>query len=202
MKALVPVLTRAGMRAVFRADSEGLQAKVSHIAFGDSGYAPTGEETGLKSEKARVPIAGGSWVGDFTIHMTALLDAGPSFWIKECGMFLDDGTLLAVWSDTDTPLAFKTDGVPIVTAFDLTLEALPKSAVTVQAGDVDLTLFFGSEFAEFGAAIIGNANRIEGLRARIEPLFADKRLDWAVTEIQRLAAEIHRMRGQIAALQA
>lgn len=126
MKALVPVLTRAGMRAVFNASRDGLSAKVSHLAFGDSAYSPTGDETALKSEKVRIPIAGGSWVGGFTVHMTGLLDAGPSFWIKECGMILSDGTLLAVWSDPATPLAYKTDGVPIVTAFDLTLEALPK----------------------------------------------------------------------------
>ncbi|MVA40689.1 phage tail protein [Agrobacterium vitis] len=159
MKALVPVLTRAGMRAVFNASRDGLSAKVSHLAFGDSAYSPTGDETALKSEKVRIPIAGGSWVGGFTVHMTGLLDAGPSFWIKECGMILSDGTLLAVWSDPATPLAYKTDGVPIVTAFDLTLEALPKGAVTVQAGSVDLSLFFGVEFARIGTAITDNFNR-------------------------------------------
>lgn len=159
MKALIPVLTRAGMRAVFRADSEGLQARISHIAFGESAYAPTGEETALKTERARIPIVGGKWVGDFTIHMTGLLDIGPSFWIRECGIVLSDGTMLAIWSDVTTPLAYKTDGVPIVTAFDLTLEALPKSAVTVQAGDVDLNLFFGSEFARLSTAIIDNFSR-------------------------------------------
>ncbi|MCM2291104.1 phage tail protein [Allorhizobium sp. BGMRC 0089] len=159
MKALVPVLTRAGMRAVFNASRDGLSARVSHLAFGDSAYTPSGEETALKSEKLRIPIAGGSWVGDFTIHMTGLLDAGPSFWIRECGMILSDGTLLAVWSDPATPLAYKTDGVPIVTAFDLTLEALPQGAVTVQAGNVDLSLFFGVEFSRLATAITDNFNR-------------------------------------------
>ncbi|MBP1862130.1 phage tail-collar fiber domain-containing protein [Rhizobium herbae] len=200
MNALIPMLTREGMRAVFRADSEGLSARVSHIAFGDQAYQPDGSETELGNERMRVPVAGGSWVGDFTIHLTALLDSGPSFWIKEVGFILTDGTMLAVWSDTDTPLAYKTAGVPIVTAFDLTLEALPASAVTVEAGDVDLTLFFGSDFAQMGAAIMGNASRLMALRDRLDAVEADERVEGALAEIRRLSIEVDNIRAAIAAL--
>lgn len=191
MIALKPVLTRAGMRAVFNADSDGLQARISHIAFGDSAYAPTGEETALKNERVRVPIAGGSWVGDFTVHMTALLDAGPSFWVRECGIVLDTGTLLAVWSDAATPLAYKTAGVPLVAAFDLTLEQLPASAITVQAGDVDLTLFFGSEFAALATAIARHGIELRGLMDRVDALERDRRLTWAVAQAKRNADDIN-----------
>lgn len=170
MKALVPVLTRAGMRAVFNASRDGLQAKVSHIAFGDSAYTPTGEETALGNERVRVSIAGGSWVGDFTIHMTALLDTGAGFWVRECGIILSDGTLLAVYSDPTTPLAYKTDGVPIVMAFDLTLSQIPKSAITVQAGNVDLTLFFGPEFARLAAADIDTMRHVQSQADEIAEL--------------------------------
>ena len=164
------MLTRDGLRAVFRADHDGLQARISHIAFGDGGYAPTGAETALHNEHIRVPVAGGAWVGDFTIHMTALLDDGPSFWVREVGIVLSDGTLLAVWSHATTPLVYKTAGVPIVTAFDLSLEALPASAVTVAAGDIDLTLFFGAEFARLGAAVLGNSSRILAQSERVAAL--------------------------------
>ncbi len=117
-----------------------------------------------------MPVAGGAWVGDFTIHMTALLDDGPSFWVREVGIVLSDGTLLAVWSHATTPLVYKTAGVPIVTAFDLSLEALPASAVTVAAGDIDLTLFFGAEFARLGAAVLGNSSRILAQGERVAAL--------------------------------
>ncbi len=200
MTALIPVITAAGLRAVFRADSEGLQARISHIAVGDLAYQPNGSETALRREKQRIPIAGGQWVGDFAIHLNALLDGVSEFWIREIGIFLDDGTLLAVWSDPDTPLAYKTTGVPILLAFDLSLQALPPNAITVTAGDIDLTLFFGSEFAQMGAAIIGNANRNERLRNRVKALESDTRLEWAVSEINRLAAEVHRLRLKTASL--
>jgi hypothetical protein len=201
LNALIPILTRAGMRAVFRADSEGLSATVSHIAFGDQAYAPTGTETALHNERVRVPIAGGNWVGDFMIHITALLDSGPSFWIRELGIFLDDGTLLAVWSDPTTPLAYKTSGVPIVTAFDLAVEQFPKTALTVQAGDVDLTLFFGSEFAQLGTSIVSNMNRIEALRVAVALLQdSDHRVDTLIADIDALRLELQNVRVAIAAL--
>lgn len=159
MDALTAVLTDAGLRAVFNADRDGLQATITHIAFGDEGYAPTGAEAALANERVRVPVSGGSWVADFVVHVTSLLDDGPSFWIRECGIFLSDGTMLAVWSDAARPLAYKTEGVPIVTAFDLALERLPAGSVTVQAGDIDLSLFFAAEFAQLATGIIDNQHR-------------------------------------------
>lgn len=194
MNPLIPVLTRAGMRAVFRADSEGLSARVSHIVFGDQGYNPTGNETALAHERIRVPIAAGAWVGDFTIHLTALLDDGPSFWVKECGILLSDGTLLAVWSDPTTPLAYKTAGVPIITAFDLSIEAFPKTSLTVDAGDVDLTLFFGSEFAAIATAIARHGLEIRSLIDRVAVLESDARLTWVTAQAQRSASDIHQLK--------
>lgn len=195
MNALKPVLTRAGMRAVFNASNTGLQATISHIAFGATAYTPTGEETALASEQVRIPIAGGSWVGDFTVHMTGLLDDGPSFWIREVGIILSDGTLLAVWSHATTPLAYKTAGVPLVAAFDLTIEQLPASAITVQAGNIDLTLFFGSEFAAIATAIATHGRLIRALVDRVDALEHDKRIDWAVSQTKTNTSDITTLRA-------
>lgn len=153
MKALVPVITAAGRSAVLAASNDGLQATITHLAFGSGAYDPAGDETALENEIVRVPIAGGSRVGDFTLHMTGLLDGTEEFWVRECGIILSDGTLLAVYSDPATPLAYKTDGVPIVMAFDLTMAALPADAITVEAGDVSLSIIFSAEFAKLGTAI-------------------------------------------------
>lgn len=177
MKALVPVITAAGRSAVLAASNDGLQATITHLAFGSGAYDPAGDETALENEIVRVPIAGGSRVGDFTIHMTGLLDGTEEFWVRECGLILSDGTLLAVYSDPTTPLAYKTDGVPIVMAFDLTMAALPADAVTVVAGDVTMSIFFAVEFAQLATGIIDNqrrhiaqADEIDELRRRIASL--------------------------------
>lgn len=148
MIPLVPVITAAGRTAVLAAHNTGLQATITHLAFGTGAYDPTGNETALHAEVVRVPITGGKRVGAFTIQLSALLDGVAEFWIKECGVILSDGTLLAVFSHPTTPMAFKTNGVPIVMAFSLTMAALPASAITVDAGDVDLSITFAEELAK------------------------------------------------------
>ena len=164
---MTAILTRKGMRAVFNAEKDGLQATISHIAYGDGAYTPAGTEDALQNEIVRIPIAGGEWVDDYMIHITALLDTGPDFWVREAGIMLDDGTLLAVWSDPDTPMLYRTAGADFITAFDLALEVLPKEAITFQAGDVDLSLFLAPEFATLATAIITSMRMIADLQIRI-----------------------------------
>jgi hypothetical protein len=115
--------------------------------------------------------------------------------VRECGIYLSDGNLLAVWSDPNTPLAYKTAGVPIVTAFDLTMEALPAGAVTVEAGDIDLTLFFGSEFAVLATAWVSTENRLFAERERIDALERNTRSDAIIAEVRRLTSDVNSLRA-------
>ncbi|AEV37559.1 pyocin R2_PP, tail fiber protein [Pseudovibrio sp. FO-BEG1] len=153
LKAINPTLTRAGMRSIFEASDAGLHARITHLAFGTSRYTPTGNENNLKSEKARVEIVGSRYLDDFQMEITAKIDGDSGFTLAELGVLLEDGTLLAVWSDPETPLAQYTPGVPIAFSFVLALAALPQGVVEV-TGDVDLQLFFGEEFAGFASAIL------------------------------------------------
>lgn len=149
MKALIPKITDAGLAAVFNASNDGLEAKISHIAFGDgdtgtgaAGYAPTGHETALKHERVRIPVGGGKRLAPHEIEVQALLDTGPEHWITEVGFVLEDGTLLAVWSDPDVMLAYKADGVPIVVALNLVLQGVPPDSVnvTISGPSVNITM--------------------------------------------------------------
>lgn len=153
LKAINPILTRAGMRAIFNASDAGLHAKITHLAFGSSRYTPTGTENGLKSEKARIEIVGSRYLDDFQMEITAKIDGPTGFTLAEFGVMLEDGTLLAVWSDPDTPLAQYTPGVPMIFSFVLALSSLPQDIIEV-TGDVDLQLFFGEEFAGVATTMI------------------------------------------------
>lgn len=156
IRALNPVLTRAGMRALFAASRDGLNARITHIAFGDRSYAPGGLETRLHHERVRIPVAGGRYVSDYEIEIAALLEHDAAFTVAEVGIYLDDGTLLAIWSDPDTPLAHFMPGVPIVLSYALGLSAAPPGVIEI-AGDLDLNLFFGGEFARLGAGVMSVA---------------------------------------------
>ncbi len=169
LKAINPTLTRAGMRAIFNASDAGLHARITHLALGTSRYTPKGNESRLKSEKARIEIVGSRYLDDFQMEITALIDGDVGFTLAELGVMLEDGTLLAVWSDPDTPLAQYTPGVPIAFSFVLALAALPQGIIEV-SGDVDLQLFYGEEFASLGAALIGEQLRNLQLSERVSEL--------------------------------
>ena len=149
MDTLAPKITDAGLAAVFNASNTGLAANISHIAFGDgntgsgpAGYTPSGTETALRNERARAAVGGGRRVAPHEIEVQALLDDGPSFWIREVGFLLEDGTLLALWSDEDTPMAYKTAGVPLAVAYYLAMQGVPSDAVgiTVSGPSVNITM--------------------------------------------------------------
>lgn len=175
MNTLVPVITRAGLAAVFNADSDGVSARITHIALGSDGREPSKYEAALTSEKLRIAVADGERVSDTQIHVTGVVDGDvPEFWVREIGFYLEDGTLFAVWSDTD-PLAYIKSGVPVLLAFDLVLASLPAGSVTVEGTGANLSLAaWGEQYIGNAAATIDNMARHLSLLFRVQDL--EKRL--------------------------
>ena len=128
---LAPLITAAGLASIWRASNDGVSAQITHIALGDGAYAPAQDQTKLRSEKARSPVAGGERLGNTQIHLTAIADDAKAFWVREIGFILADGTLLAVWSDPNAALAYKAADVQLLLAYDLALNALPPDSVTM-----------------------------------------------------------------------
>lgn len=131
---LSPILTAAGLNAVINANNDGLQARIVSIALGDSAWSPDHSATSLVNERARVPITGSTRVNPSQIHVTAIEDGAVEYWVREIGFYLEDGALLAVWSqpDVDRPLAYKAAGVDLLLGFDLVLSALPADSVVIE----------------------------------------------------------------------
>lgn len=167
-KALIPIITDKGLAAVFNNQSDGLEAKITHIAMGDNGRKPSKNETRLVSERMRIPVAEGSRIDPHQIHLAALADGDSKFWVKEIGFMLEDGTMLAVWSDTD-PLAYKSDAVPLLLAFDLKLAALPANSVTItgNGGDVSLAAYTGKFITNVYSTMLTTAKTIESAHATL-----------------------------------
>ncbi|PKR55058.1 phage tail-collar fiber domain-containing protein [Thalassospira marina] len=153
--SLSPVLTSAGLAAVAAAHGQGLQAKITHIALGDGGYAvrdatdaplaAAQARTDMQSEQVRVTVYAGAIPGPQQIVVEARIDAGkPNFWVKEVGFFLEDGTLFAIWSSDALNLGFRGDLVPWVFRFALAWTQLPENAVTVEfSGDAGYSDLWG-----------------------------------------------------------
>jgi Phage tail-collar fibre protein len=173
-RTLAARITRAGMREVFAATNNGLDLKISHIGWGTGlnvGYVPTGNETALKSEVQRVAIGGGDYLGDFEILVQAMLDGNPAGWIHEIGVFDEGGTLFAVWSEINAPLAYKSPGVPLIIALTLAVSEIPPNALTIVAGGANVNITIAGPLAQISAELLRLQRRaVETEIARLTPV--------------------------------
>lgn len=178
---LIPAVLDTGLQALWLKTKDGLQGRITHIALGDAGYTPNQTMTGLRSERARYPVADGKDQGK-QLHITALADGESSFWVREVAFILESGATLALWSDPDKPLAYKPAGVDLLLAYDLVLSALPAGSVTVQSTGAGLSLAMAEELAALAAGQI--SEMLRGLKRDDK---ANQQADHLATVDQRLA---------------
>ncbi|WP_054888421.1 phage tail protein [Pseudomonas sp. NBRC 111118] len=177
--ALQPVITKAGLAAILRADNTGIAAQITHIALGTSAYTPNADQKSLIAQTAKYPIAGGERLSSTQLHLTAIADGERAFWVREIGFLLSDGTLLAVWSHPTEALAYKSASTDLLLAYDLSLAALPANSVTIISNEAGLSLSLAEPLAAQAAAHM--AEVLRGLKRQDQlDLLAEK---------QRIAGE-------------
>ena len=153
------ILTSLGKKKAFEADTNGIKINISHIAIGDGAYLPSEDMTSLVSQKMKVPILSKQ---DFPENYQVTLNAKfgineESFYIKEYGIFLDDGTLFAVWSE-ENPLEpnFKNKANVLLQPISLNLlDVVNPDVVNIIDEGYDLSLNFNEEFDEINKKIGG-----------------------------------------------
>lgn len=159
---LQPVITKAGLAAILRADNTGIAAQITHIALGSTGYTPDDGQKSLVNQVAKYPISGGERLSSTLLHLTALADGTRAFWVREVGFLLSDGTLLAVWSHPTEALTYKSANTDVLLAYDLSLAALPANSVTIVSGEAGLSLSLAEPLAAQAASLI--AEQLRGLK--------------------------------------
>jgi hypothetical protein len=161
MSELQPVITKAGLSAVWRKDKTGLAAQITHVVIGTEGYTPTNTQTALRKQVAVYPISDGETLSSTLLHVTAVADGPQAIWVREIGYLLSDGTLFAVWSHPTDVLAYKPAENKLLLAYDLSLTALPPDSVTITSTGAGLNLTLSEELAALATASI--ADMLRGL---------------------------------------
>jgi hypothetical protein len=156
---LQPLITKAGLAAIWRADNTGVAAQITHIVLGASGYTPANTQTALRGQVAKIAISDGQRLSDSLIHVTAVADDAKAYWVREVGFLLSDGTLLAVWSHPTEALTYKSANAELLLAYDLSLTALPANSVTITSTGAGLNLTLSAQLAALAAASIAEMLR-------------------------------------------
>lgn len=159
---LQPLITKAGLAAIWRADSTGVAAEITHIVVGTSGYTPANTQTALRAQVAKYAISDGQRLSESLIHVTAVADDTKAFWVREVGFLLSDGTLLAIWSHPTEALTYKSANAELLLAYDLSLTALPAGSVTITSTGAGLNLTLSAELAALATAQI--AAQLRGVK--------------------------------------
>ena len=162
------VITKAGRAALVNASQSGTAAVVvSEIGVGSGKYTATESQTALVSEIKRMPVIEGGQTGDSAIHV-AMQDAGAdAYVVYELGVFLADGTLLAVYSQTE-PIANKAATSELLLALDAVFVGVDVSAIT-----------FGN--VSYGVAVATEANAGVMTLATVAEAVAGKVTSKAIT---------------------
>lgn len=174
--ALALQFTTKGLAECIAAKGKGLQAEITHMAFGDRPFTPSKNTTALLGEKERVEITDYADAGQ-DLKMAGIFDGELEYSICSIGIFLSTGTLLGVYSSPSALIGYRTPAVRVVQWFTLNIDALPTNSVTVTVGVENLNLILDSEFAEGAAAfmrqgksIIKNAHTSMQLSEKIRKL--------------------------------
>ena len=157
--ALCPVITTTGWQALLNAQTHGLDpVSITEVALGDQGYeVPINDQgqatpTALQGEQQRTSVLS-SQVDGQQLSLHFMLDGPQSYWVRELGFYLTDGTLFALWSHPNQALAWKSDSVPLLLALEVVLASLPAHSVTVQTHGTPLELIMTREMATIGTAL-------------------------------------------------
>jgi hypothetical protein len=125
------ILTNAGKAAIVAANNTGTNpVTVNRIGVGSASWTPTATATALQTEIKKITAVGGAVVADDTIHVTASDSSSDVYTVREIGLFLTDGTLLAVYSQAGAIITKGADTVALIAA-DLVITGVPAGSVTV-----------------------------------------------------------------------
>lgn len=128
------VITTAGRAALINAAQTGTASvEITQIGVGTGKYTASETQTGLVSEIKRIDIIEGAATSDSAIHVALRDISEESYNVYEIGIFLADGTLFAVYSQTSV-IATKTSTAELVLTLDASFVDVDVSSVTF--GDV------------------------------------------------------------------
>ena len=131
------IVTAAGRQALVNAAQTGTASVViNRIGVGTGKYTASETQTTLVAETKRLPIIEGGNAGNNSIHVAYQDASSDSYSIHEIGLFLADGTLFAVTSQTAAILQ-KTSTSTALLVIDIAFTDVDISNITF--GDVTFT---------------------------------------------------------------
>ncbi len=123
-------VTDAGRAALLNAQNNGL-APVTITEFGltETAIAPAVTDIALAGEVKRIATLSGDLVDDDTIHLIVRDESADTFTMQGMALYLDDGTLFAIYGQADAILTKTADSVMLL-AVDIRFSDVNAASLT------------------------------------------------------------------------
>ena len=129
MSNIVFKITQAGLNATV--NNSGVAVNIAKIGFGTGAYTPTGDETTLREQQDIINLDSGVKAGN-QITIEARLTGNQDYIIHEVGVFLEDGTLFALYSHATNVIAHKSKGADFQFVYVLNLSGVNASKIDLK----------------------------------------------------------------------
>jgi len=130
MTTLTLTITDAGRAALVNAGNTGTDpVTMAEIGLTETAFAATPAATALPGEFKRLSTFSGAAVAADTVHITIRDDSATSYTLRGFGLYLDDGTLFAVYGQSGAIMQ-KTAQSLLLLSVDIKLLQVAASAIT------------------------------------------------------------------------
>ncbi|MEI2454578.1 hypothetical protein [Lysobacter firmicutimachus] len=158
MSGLFITVTDAGFRALVNSSNTGTRAvSLTHIGLSAASFAAAPNLTTLPGEFKRLTTFGGAAVAKDTLHLSIRDDGPEAYSIRAFGLYLDDGTLFAVYSHPDV-LMNKDAAVSLLLTADVRFQRIDVSQLVF--GD---TVWLNPPATETVQGVVELADRVEAV---------------------------------------
>lgn len=160
MSGLRFIVTRLGREAIVNAEQNGTAPVLAHsLGLSDAVIDAHPELQSLPGEHTRLESLKGGATAMDTIHVTARDDSDATYAVRAIGLYLDDGTLLAVYGQ-QAVLAEKSSQAVLLLATDLQFADIAATDITF--GDTNFELNIGTEETAGALELATGAETITG----------------------------------------
>jgi hypothetical protein len=179
--ALSARITQAGLNAIAAATAAAGDVNITHIALGRGisnpasapvSYTPTGNETALRGEFVRRAVGSGTSQGGGVVSLQTVFDnilPAESGLATEIGLFLSNGTLLAIYSEPDQPVAWLAATDTLILAVSVAFAGIPAGSVTWTVTAPDLNVLYADGLFDLAAVVASLQAQVMALQAAVTP---------------------------------
>lgn len=123
------IITDAGRAAAVTASNTQAHVVINKAGLGSGLWSPGASATDLQNKIKEIDTVAGGNPGPGQMHFEIIDETEGIYTLGEFGLYLEDGTLFAIYSQ-ETPILSKTAEVPLLLAADVDISTLPPGSVT------------------------------------------------------------------------